>query len=260
MKQNTSANLKNAVRRSFSRAAHTYEAASRVQSMVAVALADMLAGELRAVGILLDLGCGTGVAARKLAERIPVGRVLGVDVAEGMLRQARANETAGWYAQADVENLPVADATMDAALASYVFQWVDGPRKALDEVVRVLAPRGLFAASVLGKGTMAVLGDASREALQHELPAHYYGRAEFERLMAQAGLDTLRCTRKKLEVVHNSLNDMLRSLKEVGALVTTPRPKAGLDGPARLKRLTEVLRNKSPRTNYVVYYFLARRR
>src|SRR5437762_4213839 len=46
---------------------------------------------------VLDVGCGTGIFASRLLERYPETRVWGLDVSEGMLRQAqpRACESGG---------------------------------------------------------------------------------------------------------------------------------------------------------------------
>src|ERR1700730_13931517 len=40
---------------------------------------------------VLDLGCGTGWLARLLAEQVPEGRVVGVDISDEMIRRARHN-------------------------------------------------------------------------------------------------------------------------------------------------------------------------
>src|SRR5215469_15204775 len=37
---------------------------------------------------VLDLGCGTGWASRRLAHKVPDGEVVGIDVADEMLRRA----------------------------------------------------------------------------------------------------------------------------------------------------------------------------
>src|SRR5947209_6734213 len=40
---------------------------------------------------VLDLGCGAGWLARLLAERVPEGRVVGVDISDEMVHHARRN-------------------------------------------------------------------------------------------------------------------------------------------------------------------------
>ena len=82
--------LKRAIRRSFERAAPTYEAAAFLQQEVARRLDDHLDGVRIEPGLILDAGCGTGFAYDLLRARFPEARVVGLDIAHAMLRQARA--------------------------------------------------------------------------------------------------------------------------------------------------------------------------
>ncbi|HEX6237774.1 MAG TPA: methyltransferase domain-containing protein [Acidimicrobiales bacterium] len=95
---------------------------------------------------VLDVACGTGVAARLAAEAVgPTGSVTGVDVNPGMLAVARAATPAGttvaWYG-APAEDLPLPDASVDAVLCSLGFQFFTDKVGALREMRRVLAPGG----------------------------------------------------------------------------------------------------------------------
>jgi arsenite methyltransferase len=91
---------------------------------------------------ILDVGCGSGWLARLLAERIPDGRVVGLDVSDEMIRRARQN-------LADVENVLFVAAAADeipwdpnffthAVSIESAYYWPDPPR-ALREIYRVLA-------------------------------------------------------------------------------------------------------------------------
>src|SRR5215216_1036039 len=71
----------------------------------------------------LDVGTGTGAAAFIIAERWPEADVVGVDLAAGMLAEARRKtppELAGRvrFEEADAERLPFADASFDLATLS----------------------------------------------------------------------------------------------------------------------------------------------
>jgi SAM-dependent methyltransferase len=90
-------------------------------------------------GICLEIGCGTGVHAASVRAlgRLPVG----VDVSAGMLRHARGRLAC---ARADAELLPVADGSVDAAIAVMVHTDMPAYPAVLREAARVVRPGGVF--------------------------------------------------------------------------------------------------------------------
>lgn len=92
---------------------------------------------------VLDLGCGTGIVARLLRERLGgAANIAGADVSAPMIGKARevAPELA-WH-EADAVALPFADRAFDLVLSQQMLQFVPDRRAALREVRRVLAPGG----------------------------------------------------------------------------------------------------------------------
>jgi len=102
---------------------------------------------------LVDLGTGTGVLARAGARRLPEAHIVGVDFSRGMLAVARAlahEEFPGRdgrldWVEADAARLPLADASVDAVVSSFVLQLVPQRQPVYREVRRVLRPGGCFA-------------------------------------------------------------------------------------------------------------------
>ena len=94
---------------------------------------------------VLDLGCGTGrwLAAQRDLFRDSRVALLGVDPSSAMLAEARQKGLAE-LALARAEDLPLNDATIDYLVCSYCFHHFGDKDRALDEVVRVLAPGGRF--------------------------------------------------------------------------------------------------------------------
>lgn len=86
---------------------------------------------------MLDVGAGTGIASRQLAERGAV--VTSLDVSEPMLRRA-----GGRRVVADAAVLPVRDGAVDLVTCAQAWHWVDHERTAT-EVARVLREGGTFA-------------------------------------------------------------------------------------------------------------------
>jgi SAM-dependent methyltransferase len=102
---------------------------------------------------VLDVGCGTGIAARRAALRVrPGGRVVGLDASAGMLAVARAaaagEQLAIDWREGRAEALPLADGTVDLVLSQYALMFFADRPAALTEMRRVLADAGRVALSV----------------------------------------------------------------------------------------------------------------
>lgn len=97
----------------------------------------------------LDVGCGTGALAAAVLERCAPASVAGADPSEGFLATARARLPAAVALHhAPAQALPLADASVDATVASLVLNFVPDSAAALREMARVTAPGGRVAACV----------------------------------------------------------------------------------------------------------------
>ena len=95
---------------------------------------------------VLDVACGTGIAARVAAERVGHdGLVAGADINPGMLAVARSAPAGGvpidWH-EAAADALPFPDGTFDLVLCQLGLQFFPDRLGALRDMRRVLAPSG----------------------------------------------------------------------------------------------------------------------
>jgi ubiquinone/menaquinone biosynthesis C-methylase UbiE len=96
---------------------------------------------------VLEVGSGPGFFSPLIAEAVPSGRLVLVDLQAGMLQAARprlarfANVS---FAQTDAQALGLAAAQFDAVLLATVLGEVPDPDGCVDEVRRVLRPGGLL--------------------------------------------------------------------------------------------------------------------
>jgi SAM-dependent methyltransferase len=119
----------------------------------AVRLLDRLEGLLPTdrPSTIVDIGAGTGTLALAALERWPELRVIGVDPSRRMLELAAdAARRAGCGDRLSVEvgdaaGLPLADASVDGAVSSFVIQLTPNRAAAVREAFRVLRPGGVFA-------------------------------------------------------------------------------------------------------------------
>ncbi len=98
---------------------------------------------------LLDVGCGPGTLTVDLARRTDPGWVVGIDVAESIVDQARSDAPPDGpgveFHTADAYGLGFASGTFDIVHAHQVLQHLDDPIAALQEMQRVCRPGGIVA-------------------------------------------------------------------------------------------------------------------
>ena len=108
-----------------------------------VALASLKEGE-----IVLDLGSGAGFDCFLAANQVgKTGKVIGVDMTPQMLDRARENARKGNYENVEfrlgeIENLPVADNSVDIIISNCVINLSPDKRRVFQEAFRVLRPGG----------------------------------------------------------------------------------------------------------------------
>lgn len=102
---------------------------------------------------VIDIGCGTGAAARYAAEAVgSSGQVIGVDVNAGMLEVARSlpavQGTPIEWREANAAQLPLDDQSVDLVLCAQTLQFLPEKQLGLSEMRRVVKPGGRVALSL----------------------------------------------------------------------------------------------------------------
>jgi trans-aconitate 2-methyltransferase len=109
--------------------------------------------------VVLDAGCGSGRVTEVLVERVPDGRVIGIDGSEEMVSKAR--EILGSRADirhGDLEKLELEE-QVDAIFSNAVFHWIKDHRNLFTGLRASLAPGGRLIAQCGGKGNVASLAE-----------------------------------------------------------------------------------------------------
>ena len=230
------------VQAAFDRAGTTYEAAAVLQARVGEELLERLEAFDFRPALILDLGAGTGRLSGRLKRRYRRSRVIALDLAPGMLRQAARHQ--GWLRRfdrvcADAARLPLSAESADVVFSNLMLQWCDPPDSALAEVRRVLKPQGFFAFSTFGPDTLKELRSAWGEddASTHVnrfLDMHDVGDALVRAGFTEPVLDV-----ERLTVTYADARSLMRDLKSIGARNMTAGRWRALTGKGRLQRMTE---------------------
>jgi SAM-dependent methyltransferase len=137
---------------------------SAIRARGAAIYADFLLPHLKSDMIVLDLGCGRATISIGIAETVPNGQVVGVDIEQGDLSAARRGATTIGrgnlaFTAADGRQLPFRDHTFDAVLCHSMLETTHDPASVAVELRRVIRRGGVIGAASVEYGGI-ILGGA----------------------------------------------------------------------------------------------------
>lgn len=259
-------------RTSFGRAAETYDSAAIVQKQVRDEMLSRLDLVKISPQVILDAGCGTGLASHALQKRFAKSQVVSLDFALPMLQKARAMAHAGLFNQvkslfggtaqnllcADIESLPLTNASVGLLWSNLAIQWVNDLDKTFQEFHRVLQSEGLLMFSTFGPDTLkelraATSGQAGVTSVSRFIDMHDIGDA-----LVRAGFTAPVLDMERFTLTYDDVKSVMRDLKSIGAHNATDGRARGLLGRGFLTKLEasyEQFRQagKLPATFEVVY-------
>jgi len=141
-------------------------------------------------GPVVDLGCGSGFFARRLARDLPETQIIGVDLSRPMLEEAlaqvRERGLSADFVRAQVPPLPFADASVGGIVAAGLVHYIADLDTLLREATRALRPGGRFVASTYDARAFRRLHEAAglnpRSETQLREACDAVGLVRFERM------------------------------------------------------------------------------
>ena len=252
---------KKQARNSFSRAAERYDEVAELQREMGQRLLDRLELMLIDPKVILDIGCGTGVATMGLAKRYRKASVVALDFALPMLQQTR--KRGSWLRRprclcADLEHLPLADSSVDLIYSNAAIQWSNDLGHTFSEFMRVLRPGGVLAFTNFGPDTLVELRMAwsevdGRSHVSHFLDMHDMGDALLHSGFVEPVLDV-----DRMMLTYDKVDGLMRELKTIGANNVNQDRRRGLTGKRRMAAMREAYEKfrrdgKLPASYEVVY-------
>ena len=262
---------KSRVRDSFDRAAETYDAAAVLQKFVRTEMLSRLDLVAMQPTHILDAGCGTGHASAALMKKYPKAELVSLDLALGMLKKTQSvnasltNRIKRVFGQtqqnllcADIEQLPLADASVDMIFSNLAIQWCNDLDAAFAGIHRVLRTDGLLTFSTLGPDTLKELRAASKTDAARVSVSRFFDMHDIGDALVRAGFSAPVLDVERVVLTYENAIDVMRDLKAIGAHNAADGRGRGLQGRDFLKKITanyEQFRreDKLPATFEVVY-------
>jgi len=262
-------------RTAFGRAAETYDAAAVVQKLVREEMLSRLDLVKLDPQVILDAGCGTGLASHALQKRYPKSQVVSLDFAYPMLQKTRKTRSdAGFVHQlkslfsghkqnllcADIEALPLADSSVGMVWSNVAIQWCNDLDAALQEFHRVLQPESLLMFSTFGPDTLRELRAATDAATgnQYTSVSRFIDMHDIGDALVRAGFSAPVLDVERFTLTYDDVKSVMRDLKSIGAHNATDGRARGLMGKTYFAKLAQSyeqfrLDGKLPATFEVVY-------
>lgn len=229
-------------RKSFGRAAESYDEVAVLQREIGERMLRRLDMVKMRPQNMLDLGSGTGTHTGQLLKKYPKSRVHAVDFALPMLRKTAAQGR--WLKRplcvcADMEQLPIRTASMDLIYSNLAFQWANDLPALFAECLRILKPGGLLMFSTFGVDTLKELRFAwsAVDDLPHVSPfmdMHDIGDSLLQGGFAEPVMDV-----DQLKLTYDSVDQLMLDLKHLGAHNAVRGQFKGLTGKARMQAMRQ---------------------
>jgi malonyl-CoA O-methyltransferase len=258
---------KRAMRRAFSKAAETYDAAAVLQREVCIRMLEKLDIVKLQPARLLDVGSGTGWGTRQLGERYPQAEVVALDIAMGMLRSARG--TSSWWQKlfsgskqrfvcADVEALPLAAQSMEMVWSNLAVQWCNDLPATFVELHRVIKNEGLLMFSTFGPDTLKELRVAFSGVDGYNHVNRFADMHDIGDMLVAAGFADPVMEMEKITLTYGDVRAVMQDLRSIGAHNATAGRAPGMLGKEKWARIVqnyETLRSngKLPATFEIIY-------
>mgnify|MGYP001248978005 CR=1 FL=1 len=203
----------------FSKAAVQYNSIAGIQHIIAKQALANLPIDLQ--GTVLDIGCGTGIHTQTLANK--GAAATGVDIAVGMLAQARKMYSDPIFIQGSAVDLPFSDSQFSTVFSSMALQWVSDTGLVANEIARVLEKSGIAELAIMVAGSFSELKTARKVAQLPQAETYMPTTSQWVNGFKQSGLSLQRVITKDYVDTHCDIMSLLRSVKGVGAGETGQR-------------------------------------
>jgi len=236
-------------RKSFNRAATTYDTCSTLQDTISCNLIDRLKTiKLNPIDIL-DLGCGTGTNGLNLRKIYNKSRIINYDFSENMLKEARIkqklffldkiNPSPYSYICADIEAIPLEENSLDLVWSSSTLQWCNELDLVFNQLKKILKPGGLFIFSTFGPNTLNELREITENLFNEKKTSKFIDMPNLGNLLIESGFSDSILDVENFSVTYNEVGKLFMDIKSIGATNGNVSKNKGLSGKSFTKKIIE---------------------
>ncbi|BAS67391.1 malonyl-ACP O-methyltransferase BioC [Bathymodiolus septemdierum thioautotrophic gill symbiont] len=241
------------VRLAFNKASSQYDEYAFLQKEIATRLDAKLEVISSNTDVILDLGAGTGLLSQSLLQRFPNSKIICLDFAQESLK----NNPSAYKLCADANHLPLADNSVNVIVSNLMMQWCPNLNQLFIECHRVLKNNGLMLFSTFGPDTLKEL-KKSWAVVDNETHVNIFtDMHDIGDQLLQSGFQSPVMEMEKLTLTYQTVTDLLKDLKAIGAQTVSTRSKSltGKDKFQSMIKMYESYRQdgKLPATYEVIY-------
>jgi len=204
---------------SFNRAAQSYDQAAELQYGIGDKLLNLLNDTVIDPKIIVDLGGGTGYFAKRLLKRYPDAKIILADLADDMLSVAQQQLVLLpiELINADFDQLPLANNSVDVIFANMSLQWSLNFKKTLRVLQDILKPNGHIIFSLPIAGTLRELHTSLQQLDRNADVNAFYTADEIIEQVKMANFHVNYQYNECIKLFYNDIAQLTQQLKATGA-------------------------------------------
>ncbi len=230
------------VKKSFNRAAKSYNRAAILQEEILMRLIQRLTYIRHLPTLILDMGCGTGKAFGRLKKQYSKSAIVSMDLAFSMLVESR--QQYGFFDRklvinADMERLPFKDSSFDLLFSSLALQWSNDLPETFRDMQRIAQPGALLMFATFGPLTLKELRESWLELDAKPHVHQFVDMHDIGDALVAAGFSQPVVDAEMIELEYSEFRQVLDDLKDIGASNADRNRSRGLMTPSKLSTLEQ---------------------
>jgi len=206
------------IRQAFSGAALHYDVLSSLHREIGRELTSKIQMLAAPYARILDVGMGTGWLTDRLTQFFPDAEVIGMDVAPGMIVEAKKRAGLFKIVQADAANLPFRSQSFDLITSNLAYQWVRDLRQSFVACHTLLQPEGFLCLTMFGYNTFSELFESFKQVSGNELAISRLAKRDtVEQILLDSRFKGIETRQERIKVRFPDMLGLMKWIKDIGA-------------------------------------------